>query len=105
MWCRAGDVEVPTALPGLSYKVSEASADYVRDMIEGYGALVVGRNQFDGMDGWGGQHPAASLRVDGGPGGVNLPGPPSASAVVVVSLVVAGRGSRKVKDALALELR
>ncbi len=56
-WCRAGDVEVPTASPGRSYKVSEASAGYVRDMIHGYGALVVGRNQFDGMDGWGGQHP------------------------------------------------
>ncbi|MFD5248428.1 dihydrofolate reductase family protein [Amycolatopsis sp. NPDC058340] len=56
-WCRAGEVEVPTASPGRSYKVSEASAAYVRDMIEGYGALVVGRNQFDGMNGWGGQHP------------------------------------------------
>lgn len=39
-------------------KVSRASADYVRPVLDKIGALVVGRHVFDMMDGWGGTPPA-----------------------------------------------
>jgi dihydrofolate reductase len=57
-WYGNGDVEVPTADPKRPFRVSEASADYVRSMAETLGALVVGRHQFDVTQGWGGAHPS-----------------------------------------------
>jgi dihydrofolate reductase len=57
-WCTAGDVETPSAQPErLTYRTSAATADYLRDLLQGTGALVVGRTQFDQTKGWGGSHP------------------------------------------------
>ena len=56
-WYDAGDVEVTTAHPDLTFHVTQPSADYWRQAIEGAGALVVGRALFDVTDGWGGRHP------------------------------------------------
>jgi dihydrofolate reductase len=39
-------------------KVSAVSADYVRPIWEGTGAMVIGRHLFDLTDGWGGRPPA-----------------------------------------------
>ncbi len=43
---------------GSGFKVSSASAEYVRPMWEGIGAIVMGRNLFDLVNGWEGQPPA-----------------------------------------------
>jgi dihydrofolate reductase len=55
-WYFAGDVETPTANPEMTFRTSEVTAAYLRDF-ESIGALVVGRNQFDVAQGWGGRHP------------------------------------------------
>ena len=56
-WYEAGDVEVTTAHPDLTFHLTRQSADYWHQAIEGAGALVVGRALFDVTDGWGGRHP------------------------------------------------
>jgi dihydrofolate reductase len=55
-WYFSGDVEVPAG--PFSFKVSEASATFLRPALEGgVGALVCGRRVFDQTQGWGGRHP------------------------------------------------
>ena len=56
-WMFNGDVEVPTATPGLAFRTSEASAGVLRDALTGVGALLSGRRNFDLAGGWGGSHP------------------------------------------------
>jgi dihydrofolate reductase len=54
-WYANGD----TALDGAgSIRVSPVSADYVRPIWSGTGAMVIGRHLFDLTDGWGGRPPA-----------------------------------------------
>ncbi|MGH2913827.1 MAG: dihydrofolate reductase family protein [Steroidobacteraceae bacterium] len=43
---------------GTRFKVSRASAEYVRSMWESIGAIVMGRKLFDLVNGWEGQPPA-----------------------------------------------
>lgn len=54
-WCFSGDTEIPTGRHRL--RMSAASAELFRDVMENIGALVVGRRLFDMTDGWGGNHP------------------------------------------------
>ncbi|MGR6317558.1 dihydrofolate reductase family protein [Micromonospora soli] len=56
-WYENGDVETPTATPGMTFRTSTASAEHLRDLTERTGALVVGRRLFDMTRGWGGRHP------------------------------------------------
>ena len=42
---------------GMVSHVTPASAGYLRDTIEGTGAIVVGRRVYDYTNGWGGNHP------------------------------------------------
>src|SRR2546423_12175246 len=42
-WHRNGEIEVPSADPRWSYRVSPASAEHLREQMDGFGALVVGR--------------------------------------------------------------
>ena len=56
-WYDAGDVEVPTGFPDMTFKVSAASAEHLRRMQRDLGALVVGRRLYDITDGWRGRHP------------------------------------------------
>jgi dihydrofolate reductase len=56
-WYGNGDVEIPTATPGMTFRTSAASAKHVRELTERTGALVVGRRLFDMTNGWGGRHP------------------------------------------------
>lgn len=56
-WCGNGGVEIRPADAERAYRVSAASADYVLDMIESFGAIVVGRRQYDLTNGRHGRHP------------------------------------------------
>lgn len=56
-WYGAGDVEVPTGFPDMTFKVSAASAEHLRQLIERTGVLVCGRRLYDITSGWGGRHP------------------------------------------------
>ena len=56
-WMGNGDVEVPTANPELTPRMTEGNAKHFRELREMTGALVVGRKLFDFTEGWGGRHP------------------------------------------------
>jgi dihydrofolate reductase len=58
-WYFSGDVEVPTAsgASGMTFRVSEPSADHLRHLVAEVGAMLTGRRTFERADGWGGQHP------------------------------------------------
>jgi dihydrofolate reductase len=56
-WYDNGDVEVQTTHLELTVHPTAVSAEHLRGVFEGTGALVVGRKLFDAMDGWGGEHP------------------------------------------------
>jgi dihydrofolate reductase len=55
-WYQAGDVEVPTASPGITFHLTPTSATCWRGWTESLGAVVCGRTLFDVTDGWGGRH-------------------------------------------------
>ncbi|MGP4011489.1 dihydrofolate reductase family protein [Streptomyces sp. 4N124] len=54
----SGDQEYDHSGAGSSFKVSRASAEYVRPMWESIGTIVMGRHFFDLMNGWEGNQPA-----------------------------------------------
>jgi dihydrofolate reductase len=59
-WYFNGDVEI---VEGGPFRVSRASADYVRPMWEGIRATVMGRHLFDLTNGWEGRPPAGEHLV------------------------------------------
>jgi dihydrofolate reductase len=56
-WYFNGNVEIPTAMPQLTFRTSEASAAHLRESFASVGALIAGRRLFDHTFGWGGRHP------------------------------------------------
>lgn len=56
-WMGNGEVEVPTAVDWATFKMSPASAEYMRNALASAGALITGRHLFDITHGWGGTHP------------------------------------------------
>ncbi|MGK5685132.1 dihydrofolate reductase family protein [Actinoplanes sp. URMC 104] len=56
-WYNNGDVEVPTAMPGLTMRTSAVSAGHLKRLFERTGALLVGRHLYDFTNAWGGRHP------------------------------------------------
>jgi dihydrofolate reductase len=58
-WYFSGDVEVstPSATSGMTFHVSEPSAEHLRSLMGEVGAMLTGRRTFERADGWGGQHP------------------------------------------------
>jgi len=58
-WYGSGDVAMPSANKDISFKVDQASAEMLRDLIGTTGALISGRRLFDITNGWGDNHPAA----------------------------------------------
>jgi hypothetical protein len=56
-WFDGGDVDFPTLNPDVQLRLTEPDYRYLRDVVEGIGAFVVGRRLFDLSDGWGGRHP------------------------------------------------
>ncbi|WP_138731471.1 dihydrofolate reductase family protein [Modestobacter excelsi] len=55
-WLQNGEVEIPTASPGITFHLSPQSAEYWRRWTSELGAIVCGRTLFDVTDGWGGRH-------------------------------------------------
>ena len=55
-WYQAGDVEITTVTPDITFHLTPASADYWRAATEDIGVIVCGRTLFDFTDGWGGRH-------------------------------------------------
>jgi dihydrofolate reductase len=56
-WYGNGDVELESANPGISFRLTEASAAVWREVLDTTGALVVGRHLYNITSGWGGRHP------------------------------------------------
>jgi dihydrofolate reductase len=58
-WYFAGEVDVTTASPtsGMTFHVSEASAEHLRGLQAEVGAMLTGRRTFEVADGWAGNHP------------------------------------------------
>ncbi len=56
-WYESGDTALRWPGMGMVSHVTPASAGYLRDTIEGTGAIVVGRRVYDYTHGWGGDHP------------------------------------------------
>ena len=53
-----GEGQYDHSAAGAGFKVSKASAEYVRSMWEAIGTIVMGRKLFDLVNGWEGQPPA-----------------------------------------------
>ena len=56
-WYGNGDVEVPTANPEMTLRMTPLSAEHLRAVTDMTGALIVGRKLFDSTNAWGGRHP------------------------------------------------
>jgi dihydrofolate reductase len=56
-WYGNGDVEVPTAKPDMTMRMTPVSVAHLREVWDMSGALVVGRKLFDYTNGWEGLHP------------------------------------------------
>jgi dihydrofolate reductase len=59
-WYGAGDVSVPSANESVAFNVDEASAEMLRELTAGSGALVSGRRLFDLTSGWNDNHPVGA---------------------------------------------
>ena len=59
-WYEAGPVTVPSADESWSFQVDERSAEVLRDMLAGTGALVCGQRLFEHTHGWGDRHPVGA---------------------------------------------
>lgn len=56
-WYGAGDVTVPSASEHMAFQVDADSAELLRGVLAGAGALVSGRRLFDLTNGWNDNHP------------------------------------------------
>ncbi|MBW8483092.1 dihydrofolate reductase family protein [Actinomadura parmotrematis] len=56
-WYDGGEVEVDTARPGMTWRMSPQSARLLLSDLASVGAMVVGRRLFDLTGGWDGRHP------------------------------------------------
>ena len=56
-YVNSGDVEIHTGgSDPMTFKVSGPSAEHIRSLTSGLGAVLTGRRTFDVADGWGGNH-------------------------------------------------
>ena len=58
-WYWAGDVPVASHQEGMGFSVDEASAEMLRELLQGSGAMISGRRLFDITNGWDDQHPGS----------------------------------------------
>jgi dihydrofolate reductase len=56
-WYNAGEFVFPSTHPEISFRLTAADHRYLKECVDGVGAMVVGRRLFDLTDGWGGIHP------------------------------------------------
>jgi dihydrofolate reductase len=59
-WYGAGEVSVPSANESVAFNVDAASAEMLRELTAGSGALVSGRRLFDLTSGWNDNHPVGA---------------------------------------------
>jgi dihydrofolate reductase len=59
-WYGAGEVSVPSANEAVTFDVDETSAELLRELTEGVGAIVSGRRLFDMTNGWSDSHPGGA---------------------------------------------
>lgn len=52
-----GDVDVETAAPGMTLRMTAENAAYHHALVDRTGAIVVGRHLYDMTNGWNGTHP------------------------------------------------
>ena len=56
-WYFSGDVEIHTGgSDPMTFRVSRQSAEHIRGLTSGLGAVLTGRRTFEVADGWGGNH-------------------------------------------------
>src|ERR1044071_1615572 len=56
-YMHSGDVQIHTGgSDPMTFNVSEASAEHLRGLTSGLGAVLPGRRTFEVADGWGGNH-------------------------------------------------
>src|SRR2546426_9522921 len=56
-YINSGDVEIHTGgSDPMTFKVSEPSAEHLRGLTSGLGAMLTGRRTFEVAQGWGGNH-------------------------------------------------
>jgi dihydrofolate reductase len=55
-WLQNGPVEMATVNDDITLHLSPPSAEYLKQMVDGMGALVCGRTLFDFTGGWDGRH-------------------------------------------------
>ena len=56
-YLNSGDVEIDTGgSDPMTFKVSEPSAEHLRGLTSGLGAMLTGRRTFEAAQGWGGNH-------------------------------------------------
>jgi dihydrofolate reductase len=57
-WYGAGPVEMKSANPDVSFRLSAEDAAFLKETLASIGALIAGRRLFDVAHGWNGVHPA-----------------------------------------------
>lgn len=57
-WYGAGPVEMNSANPDVSFRLSAEDAEFFKQTVASIGALIAGRKLFDVAHGWNGVHPA-----------------------------------------------
>lgn len=56
-WYGNGEIEMPSASPDISFKLTPENHEFWTTLLDRTGALVVGRRLYDITNGWGGRHP------------------------------------------------
>jgi dihydrofolate reductase len=56
-WILTGEVNLPTANPGMSFQTDAQNAEIWSEAMDDAGAVITGRRTFDLAGGWGGTHP------------------------------------------------
>ncbi len=62
-WYSSGDTDYVVPSGEMTFKVSSQSAELLREVFAGFGALVTGRRTFDITNGWGGRHPVGDVPI------------------------------------------
>ena len=62
-WYRRADTEYVVPSGEMTFKVSSQSAELLREVFAGFGALVTGRRTFDITNGWDGRHPVGDVPI------------------------------------------
>jgi dihydrofolate reductase len=62
-WYSSGDTDYVVPSGEMTFKVSSQSAELLREVFAGFGALVTGRRTFDITNGWDGRHPVGDVPI------------------------------------------